>query len=309
MHGDAPHRPSATRSFRVTLSDPHRRKLLALLYLAGFLIAVDQLADVLVTVLSTPVAFDSVQWRFGVFGLLATRTSVLLMAEVMVFAAAVGLDHRNLLAGLGVLNLVLAVCVLAGLVLFALDALQLRSMVRAGSALRYDSATLRAAGVALFAGILLAWSGIASLAAAGVLVLLHQLSDAATALRGADLHTPGGRLQIVGMIGTRAVALMTADVLLIWSALALSHGPALRILAMVHLVLGGLALVAVPFFVIDAGALANTVGGRALPTYRVFVARILGFLLAGGVAGLIAGRRLVSISPGPVPERGPVADR
>jgi hypothetical protein len=149
----------------VTLSDPHRRKLLALLYLAGFLIAVDQLADVLVTVLSTPVAFDSVQWRFGVFGLLATRTSVLLMAEVMVFAAAVGLDHRNLLAGLGVLNLVLAVCVLAGLVLFALDALQLRSMVRAGSALRYDSATLRAAGVALFAGILLAWSGIASLRA------------------------------------------------------------------------------------------------------------------------------------------------
>jgi hypothetical protein len=147
------------------------------------------------------------------------------------------------------------------------------------------------------------------LAAAGVLVLLHQLSDAATALRGADLHTPGGRLQIVGMIGTRAVALMTADVLLIWSALALSHGPALRILAMVHLVLGGLALVAVPFFVIDAGALANTVGGRALPTYRVFVARILGFLLAGGVAGLIAGRQLVSISPGPVPERGPVADR
>src|ERR1041385_6874377 len=168
MHGDAPHRPSATRSFRVTLSDPHRRKLLALLYLAGFLIAVDQLADVLVTVLSTPVAFDSVQWRFGVFGLLGTRTSVLLMAEVMVFAAAVGLDHRTLLAGLGVLNLVLAVCVLAGLVLFALDALQLRSMVRAGSALRYDSATLRAAraaGVALFAGILLAWSGIASLRA------------------------------------------------------------------------------------------------------------------------------------------------
>jgi hypothetical protein len=152
----------------VTLSDPHRRKLLALLYLAGFLIAVDQLADVLVTVLSTPVAFDSVQWRFGVFGLLATRTSVLLMAEVMVFAAAVGLDHRNMLVALGVLNLVAALGVIAAVGLFALDALQLRSMVREGAASRYDSASLRAAGVAILGGILLVWSGIAGIRAAGL---------------------------------------------------------------------------------------------------------------------------------------------
>src|ERR1051325_7809820 len=180
MHGDAPHRPSATRSFRVTLSDPHRRKLLALLYLAGFLIAVDQLADVLVTVLSTPVAFDSVQWRFGVFGLLATRTSVLLMAEVMVFAAAVGLDHRNLLAGLGVLNLVLALCVLAGLVLFALDAAQLRSMVRAGSGRRQvrkgragrGGAPDRSEKDQENQGVTPARRSLPILAAAGVLVLL-----------------------------------------------------------------------------------------------------------------------------------------
>jgi hypothetical protein len=149
------------------------------------------------------------------------------------------------------------------------------------------------------------------LAAVGVVVLLHRLSDASAALRGSDLHTPGGRLQLAGMIGTRAVAFITADVLVIWPVVALSHRGALRILAVLHIAVGGLALVALPFFVADAGALASTVGGRALFTYRFFVTRILGFLLAGGVVGLYAGAQLSAIGrqlSAPGGGAGPIAD-
>ena len=151
----------------MSTNDPRHRKLLALLYLAGILIAVDQIADLTVTVLAAPVALDSFQWRFGVYGLLATRVSILLVAEVMLFIAAVGLDHSNMLRALGLLNMVLALAALAGLGLFALDALQLRHLVRSGAARRYDTATLRAAGVAILGSILLAWSGIASVRAVG----------------------------------------------------------------------------------------------------------------------------------------------
>jgi hypothetical protein len=139
------------------------RKLLALLYLAGALIAIDQIADLIATLLANPVSLGSVQWRFGTFGLAATRGSVLLVAEVMLFAAALGLEHARAVRFLGVLNLVLAAGVAAWLGLFALDTLQLRGMVAPGARGRYVVPAVRAGGIAALLVLLLGWSGIAAL--------------------------------------------------------------------------------------------------------------------------------------------------
>lgn len=147
----------------MTATDPRLRRLLALLYLAGALIAVDQIADLLATLLANPVALDSPQWRFGAFGLAATRGSVLLVADILLFAAALGLDHTRVLRALGAVNLIAAVAVVAALVLFTLDTVQFGQLVKASASRRYLSAAYRAGGIAVLGTVLLAWSGLAAL--------------------------------------------------------------------------------------------------------------------------------------------------
>ena len=147
----------------MTATDPRMRRLLALLYLAGALIAVDQIADLLATLLANPVSLDSAQWRFGAFGLAATRGSVLLVADILLFAAALGLDHARVLRVLGAVNLLVAVGVVAALVLFTLDAVQFRRMIKADASRRYLAAALRAGGISVLGTVLLVWSGLAAL--------------------------------------------------------------------------------------------------------------------------------------------------
>ena len=137
------------------------------------------------------------------------------------------------------------------------------------------------------------------LAAAGVVVAVHQLADAASALTGTDLSVAGSRMRLLATIGTRGPALMTADIFMLWSALALANGRALRALGVLHLLLGGLALVAIPVFVTDAGAVASTIGPRGFLAYRMLVARMVTILLAGGMAGLVAGRQLSTLASRP----------
>lgn len=148
-------------------TQPATRRLLALLYVVGLLMAADQLADLLTTLLSAPMAPSSAQWRFGVFGLLVTRAGVFLVAEVLLFTAALTLEHRTALRLLGALNLLLALAVLAGFGFFALDTLELRRGVGAGAAGLYDSAAIRAGVVSLIGMGLLGWSGWTALRAAG----------------------------------------------------------------------------------------------------------------------------------------------
>jgi hypothetical protein len=104
-------------------------------------------------------------WRFGVFGVLASRASVLVLADVMFFAAAVGLGQWNTLRILGVLHLVLSAAVIAGLCLFVLDTAQIRGMVSAEGERAYGAAAARAGIVGAMSAALLAWAGFASLRA------------------------------------------------------------------------------------------------------------------------------------------------
>jgi hypothetical protein len=120
------------------------RRLLGLLYLAGILVLADQAADLAATVLAKPLAPSQASWRFGVFGLLMTRASVFLIADVMLFIAAVALGHRKVLRALGALHALVALALLAGLLLFSLDWLQIRRDVSQAGARTFDLAALRA---------------------------------------------------------------------------------------------------------------------------------------------------------------------
>jgi hypothetical protein len=139
-----------------------RRRLLAVLFAAGLIILLDQSADLVATLLSRRIETSAPNWRFGLFGLVAGRTSALLLGDVMVLAAVVALGWRNMLRVLAVAHLLLGVCAVAGLALFILDAAQVRGAVPADSAGVYSSAVYRAGIVMLAAAIFLPWAGIAA---------------------------------------------------------------------------------------------------------------------------------------------------
>lgn len=143
-------------------NSPAVRKLFGLLYLAGVLMLTDQVADLAATLLASSPTPGAESWRFGAFGLLTSRVSVFLIADVMLFAAAIGLEHRRVLRVLGVVHLLLTPVLLAGLALFALDWLQLRGRVTGAGSRPVDFAAVRAAALAGLAGALALWVGMAA---------------------------------------------------------------------------------------------------------------------------------------------------
>ena len=136
-------------------------------------------------------------------------------------------------------------------------------------------------------------------AAVGALVLVQQAADLDIVLAGTDLIMPAGRMRFLTTIGTRGAALLTADVLLIWATVALAYRRGLQLLGAVHLALGGVALIAAPVFLVDAGRLVAAIGGREIVTYRVLVVRTVLLLVLWGIAGLLAGRLLSGLSKTP----------
>jgi len=147
-------------------SSPSMRRLLGLLYLAGAILIVDQVADLIGTFLAQPVALDSAAWRFGAFGLISSRSSVFFVADAMIFAAALGLEHRGVLRALGVLHLLLAAALATGLVVFGLDTVEVRRGVTEAASGLYRSAALRVGLVSLLGTILMVWTGFVALTTA-----------------------------------------------------------------------------------------------------------------------------------------------
>lgn len=137
------------------------------------------------------------------------------------------------------------------------------------------------------------------LAAASLLILLHQVSDLWAGLGGIDLQLPASRMRLLSTIGTRGAALVSSDVLLAWAVLGLSHGRALRALGALHYAGGALALLAAPLFLLDAGSMASSVPGVEISTYRIVVLRTLLLLTSVGVAALVAAPQLSGLARRP----------
>jgi hypothetical protein len=138
------------------------RRLLALLYLAGWIILADQIADIAATILFQPGTSSAATWRFAAFGIAASRANILLVADVLLFAAAVGLDQRIMLRILGVGHLLFAVALGIGLGMFGLDALEVQRVVGPAGRSAFIAAAVRTAVVALLGMLLLGWAGVAA---------------------------------------------------------------------------------------------------------------------------------------------------
>jgi hypothetical protein len=141
------------------------RKLLALRYLAGALVIADQLADLVASLLAKGPSPTLASWRFGTFGLLISRSSVFLIADVMFFTAAIVLGHRRVIRVLGAIHLLGAVLLLAGLVEFGLDWAEVRFQVPEAGLRNFQYSTLRAAALGLVAAAISLWTGIVALTA------------------------------------------------------------------------------------------------------------------------------------------------
>lgn len=160
MVSGSPRLPEPTVTDRPLSASP----LLFLLYPLGLLLFADQITDVLALLLAQPaVETGSAQWRFITFGLVISRTTALILADVMILGAAVLLHHRNMLRVLGLLHLLVAVTLAAALVLFLLDALELRSLMRLEDRQRLVAAASRTLVVTSLAIVACAMAGILAL--------------------------------------------------------------------------------------------------------------------------------------------------
>lgn len=108
-------------------STPGRHLVLALTSL-GLLAFLFPLVELLLAI--TPFQFDSTQWRFGSEGLLSAATINMTIGLMFLLAGAVlsGSDRR--LAVVGWISILMPVLILAALAMFALDTIQIGSMVR-----------------------------------------------------------------------------------------------------------------------------------------------------------------------------------
>ncbi len=105
------------------------RPLIAAVYaVAAFMILVPLIE---VTLSVWPLRFNQTAWRFGTFGLISQSIMTPLLGIVLLVASAVLLDHRRTLHMSAVFVSLIALLLVAGLPLFALDAIQMRVQVRA----------------------------------------------------------------------------------------------------------------------------------------------------------------------------------
>jgi hypothetical protein len=130
-------------------------------YFIAFLLVVTPAFDWVTNI--TPFRPGSVDWRYGVTGLLSgfLLTPLLGMAVAALISAATGGRRARLVTG--VLNLAFGLALVLLLPLFALDFFQLRASMPAGELSLYDVAGLKAAVKHLTAAAAFLWLGVAVL--------------------------------------------------------------------------------------------------------------------------------------------------
>jgi hypothetical protein len=99
------------------------------LYPVAIALCLFPLADMVGRLL--PPHLNNVQWRFGALGLLFGGTLVMLVLGLALLSFVASANkHAKVLYTVNVVAIALAVLVAAGLIVFALDAVQLRSTIR-----------------------------------------------------------------------------------------------------------------------------------------------------------------------------------
>ncbi len=152
------------------------------LYAVALLLIIVPLADI--TLRSFATEIGSLQWRFGMVGLLfGNLGTVVLGLGLLGFFAAI-LGHRGVLRTVGLVAVILAVVLFALMVLFALDAIQMRRLVAVAMK---RSILVSSAGAAISASL-----GMIALLAIGRSALLASRAD-----RSADRRTKAAPAPLV----------------------------------------------------------------------------------------------------------------
>ncbi len=109
------------------LSEENLLRYVRALYSVGLLLVFVPVVDLALR--SYPPQFGTLQWRFATTGLLLGNYGTLVLGVALIGLTAALLGDRGVLRVVGTGALVMAVVTLALLVLFALDAVQLRQLV------------------------------------------------------------------------------------------------------------------------------------------------------------------------------------
>jgi hypothetical protein len=130
----------------------------------------------------------------------------------------------------------------------------------------------------------------------GGVILLQQAVDLALLLPGVDFATPAGRVRQLLAVESRSPGLLAADLLLLWGSILGGKRQVLLGAGALHLTVGALLLALLPLFLVDAGSLAHGFGSGEATAFKVVVARTLLVLAFLGLAGLLGGRALRTLT-------------
>lgn len=111
------------------LSDENLQRYTRALYPIAFLLILVPLADL--SIRAFPPQLGSLQWRFGIVGVLFSNLGTILLGLGLVGLIAAFNSHRGILKALGYIALTLGAVTIAMLALFALDAVQMRTLQNA----------------------------------------------------------------------------------------------------------------------------------------------------------------------------------
>lgn len=109
------------------LSEENVLRYVRVLYAVGLLLVVVPLVDLILRASQTEIG--TLNWRFGTVGLLFGNYGTIILGASLIGLTAAILGDRGVLRAVGGAALVMAVFTLALLVLFGLDAVQLRQLV------------------------------------------------------------------------------------------------------------------------------------------------------------------------------------
>jgi len=127
------------------------RRAVGLLYIAAAVITLVELAEV--AVLSYPPHTAVASWRYGLLGVLISKTANFVLADALILAAALLLEHRRILRAVGAFHLLAALGLIGLGVMYALDALVLRRAVRPQFQRGFDLNSLRTVAVCLLGSL------------------------------------------------------------------------------------------------------------------------------------------------------------
>jgi hypothetical protein len=158
-----PASPGSQQQVANVFAEETVRRYSQALYPMGALLICVPLGDLALRV--SPPQFGTLQWRFASAGLLFGNLGTIVLGVSLVGFTAALLGHRKALRVLGFAALALGVVLLAMLVLFALDALQIRRLANANFKRAVLMSSIGAIFTATFAMLTLAAIGRAAVVA------------------------------------------------------------------------------------------------------------------------------------------------